>query len=141
MKRSKLSHKLAAAATAGALMSESGDAFAAGGGAVGTAADLTAASKNVVTAVSGTVALISTLAYIAGAGLALAGVFKLKQHVDNPAQAPMKDALIRLACGGMFLALPFMMRVMQGSISNGDNTTADVSGLKLGNSSSMFVLP
>jgi hypothetical protein len=132
MKRSKLSHKLAAAATAGALMAESADAFAAGN------TDLTKAATNVVTAVSGTVALISTLAYIAGAGLALAGIFKLKQHVDNPAQAPMKDALIRLACGGMFLALPFMMRIMQGSISNGDQAKADVAGLKLGNSATLF---
>lgn len=114
MKRSKLSHKLAAAATVGMLAGQSTAALAS------SADDLTQASKNVVQAVSGTVALISTLAYIAGAGLALAGIFKLKQHVDNPAQAPMKDALIRLACGGMFLALPFMMRVMQGSISDGD---------------------
>lgn len=133
MKRSKLSHKLAAAATAGALVAQSGDAFAA------TAADLTKASQNVVTAVSGTVALISTLAYIAGAGLALAGVFKLKQHVDNPAQAPMKDALIRLACGGMFLSLPFLMKIMQGSISDGDTGKADVSNLKLENSSGLFI--
>ncbi|MDP2204784.1 MAG: hypothetical protein Q8K65_00600 [Alphaproteobacteria bacterium] len=132
MKRSKLSHKLAAAATAGVLMADSADALSA------TAQDLSNASKNVVTAVSGTVALISTLAYIAGAGLALAGIFKLKQHVDNPAQAPMKDALIRLACGGMFLALPFMMRIMQGSISNGDQGKANVANLKLGNSSTLF---
>jgi len=132
MKRSKLSHKLAAAATVGMLAGQSTAALAS------SADDLTQASKNVVQAVSGTVALISTLAYIAGAGLALAGIFKLKQHVDNPAQAPMKDALIRLACGGMFLALPFMMRVMQGSISDGDLGKADVSNLKLENSSDLF---
>jgi hypothetical protein len=135
MKRSKLSHKLAAAATAGALMAESSDAFA------GQATDLSKAAANVATAVSGTVVLISTLAYIAGAGLALAGIFKLKQHVDNPAQAPMKDALIRLACGGMFLALPFMMRIMQGSISNGEQDKVDVAGLKLGNASTLFAVP
>lgn len=132
MKRSKLSHKLAAAATVGMLAGQSTAALAS------SADDLTQASKNVVQAVSGTVALISTLAYIAGAGLALAGIFKLKQHVDNPAQAPMKDALIRLACGGMFLALPFMMRVMQGSISDGDLGKADVTNLKLENSSDLF---
>lgn len=132
MKRSKLSHKLAAAATVGMLAGQSTAALAS------SADDLTQASKNVVQAVSGTVALISTLAYIAGAGLALAGIFKLKQHVDNPAQAPMKDALIRLATGGMFLALPFMMRIMQGSISDGDLGKADVTNLKLENSSDLF---
>lgn len=136
MKRSKLSHKLAAAATAGVLMANSADAFAAGGA---SNADLTTASKNIVIAVSGTVALISTLAYIAGAGLALAGIFKLKQHVDNPAQAPMKDALIRLACGGMFLALPFMMRIMQGSISNGEQDKVVTTGMKLQNASTIFM--
>ncbi|HCS23014.1 MAG TPA: hypothetical protein PLW48_05980 [Alphaproteobacteria bacterium] len=134
MKRSNLSHKLAAAATVGMFAGQSSDALAAG------ATDLTTASKNVVTAVSGTVALISTLAYIAGAGLALAGIFKLKQHVDNPAQAPMKDALIRLACGGMFLSLPFMMRIMQGSISDGDTAKIDVTGMVL-ESSTGFNVP
>lgn len=136
MKRSKLSHKLAAAATAGALMANSADAFA---GSSNT--NLTEATTNIVTAVSGTVSLISTLAYIAGAGLALAGIFKLKQHVDNPAQAPMKDALIRLACGGMFLALPFMMRIMQGSISNGQDTKINASALQLENASTLFGTP
>lgn len=133
MKRSKLSHKLAAAATVGMFVGQSTNALA-----NANATDLTDASKNIVTAVSGTVALISTLAYIAGAGLALAGIFKLKQHVDNPAQAPMKDALIRLACGGMFLSLPFMMRIMQGSISDGDTGKIDVTGMALENSSTTF---
>lgn len=133
MKRSKLSHKLAAAATIGALAGQSREAFAQSN------TDLTTATTNVVTAVSGTVNLISTLAYIAGAGLALAGIFKLKQHVDNPAQAPMKDALIRLACGGMFLALPFLMRVMQGTIADGEGGMGVNAGdLKLENVGTIF---
>lgn len=131
MKRSKLSHKLAAAATMGMVAGSSADAFA-------TNTQLVDMTKNVITASSGFTNLISTLAYIAGAGLALAGVFKLKQHVDNPAQAPMKDALIRLACGGLFLSLPFLLNVMQGSISNGDNDEVDITGLKLKGASDVF---
>lgn len=136
MKRSKLSHKLAAAATVGMAVGSSSDAFA--GTATGSATDLVDMTDNVITASSGFTNLISTLAYIAGAGLALAGVFKLKQHVDNPAQAPMKDALIRLACGGMFLSLPFLLGVMQGSISNGENDQVDVSGLAMKGASGLF---
>ncbi len=133
MKRSKLSHKLAAAATMGAAVGSSSDAFA-----VGSATDLVDMTDNVITASSGFTNLISTLAYIAGAGLALAGVFKLKQHVDNPAQAPMKDALIRLACGGMFLSLPFLLTVLPGSISDGENTQVDVDGLRMDGAGSLF---
>jgi hypothetical protein len=133
MKRSKLSHKLAAAATMGMVAGSSADAFA--GSSNTQLVDMT---KNVITASSGFTNLISTLAYIAGAGLALAGVFKLKQHVDNPAQAPMKDALIRLACGGLFLSLPFLLNVMQGTISNGDDTEVNVEGLQLKGAGDLF---
>lgn len=131
MKRSKLSHKLAAAATMGMVAGSSADAFASN-------TTLKDAGANVITATSGFVDLVSALAYIAGAGLCLAGIFKLKQHVDNPAQAPMKDALIRLACGGMFLSLPFMLNIMQGSVSNGDNNEVDISGMKLKAASDVF---
>lgn len=133
MKRSKLSHKLATAATMGVVAGSSADAFASG-----NASDLVDMTDNVITATSGFTNLISTLAYIAGAGLALAGVFKLKQHVDNPAQAPMKDALIRLACGGLFLSLPFLLNVMQGSISNGEDAEVDVQGLQLKGAGTLF---
>lgn len=131
MKRSKLSHKLAAAATVGMAAGSSSEAFA-------NNTDLVDMTDNVITASSGFTNLISTLAYIAGAGLALAGVFKLKQHVDNPAQAPMKDALIRLACGGMFLSLPFLLNVMQGSISNGEDAKVDVTNLAMDGASTLF---
>jgi len=133
MKRSKLSHKLAAAATVG-MVAGSAPAFA----SVSSNTQLVDMTKNVITASSGFTNLISTLAYIAGAGLALAGVFKLKQHVDNPAQAPMKDALIRLACGGLFLSLPFLLNVMQGSISDGNADAVNIDGLKLEGAADVF---
>ncbi len=133
MKRSKLSHKLAAAATVG-MVAGSAPAFA----GVSSNTQLVDMTKNVITASSGFTNLISTLAYIAGAGLALAGVFKLKQHVDNPAQAPMKDALIRLACGGLFLSLPFLLNVMQGSISDGNADAVNIDGLKLEGAADVF---
>ncbi len=39
--------------------------------------------------------MIQTVAYVGGIGLGVAGIFKLKSHVDNPGQTPMKDGLIR----------------------------------------------
>lgn len=75
-------------------------------------------SNNIVTASSGFQNLISTVCWLGGAGLGVAGIFKLKQHVDNPGQTPMKDGLVRLGAGGGLLAFPFIQTAMQGSISN-----------------------
>src|ERR1700733_7434519 len=122
--------KLAAALTAGVLMGQGGDAFAGGGGNV-TFADM---SDNIVTASGGLPNLISTVAYVGGIGLGVAGIFKLKQHVDNPGQTPMKDGLVRLACGGGLLAFPFIQQAMQGSISNGSLTAISAKTLLMDNS-------
>ena len=84
-------------------------------------------ADNIMSSAGSFPALINTFAYIAGIGLAVTGVFKLKQHVDNPGQAPMKDALMRLAAGGALLALPFMTSVIQGTIDAGSLSTTTFS--------------
>ena len=120
----KLSHKCAAAMTVGAMTAASGPAFA------GTAVQFKDMTDNIITASSGFQNLISLVSYLGGAGLAVAGIFKLKQHVDNPGQTPMKEGLVRLGCGGGFLALPFVTSAMQGSIANGDATKVTPDQLK-----------
>ena len=57
--------------------------------------------------------LVSFLCYVGGACLAGLGVVKLKQHVENPGNNPMKDGLARLGFGGMLLAIPTITDVMQ----------------------------
>jgi len=113
MKQLRTIHRLAAIATAGALMSESGVSFA--------AQTFKTASQNVNLASGGFPGLISTLAYIGGAGLGVAGIYKIKNHVDNPGQTPLKDGVIRLGAGGMLFALPFITDAMMGSINAGNN--------------------
>lgn len=119
------SHKLAAAATLG-MMTASNGAFAAGNAT--TFRDMTV---NITQASGGFQNLISTVCWIGGAGLGVAGIFKLKNHVDNPGQTPMKDGLIRLGCGGGLLAFPFIQTAMQGSISNGSMQKINVTSLQI----------
>ena len=125
MKRSKKLNsytlKLSAAMTVGMLVAQSGSAFAATNNA-------STVANNIMTSSGSFPALINTFAYIGGIGLGVAGVFKLKQHVDNPGQAPMKDALMRLAAGGALLALPFLTNVIMGSVSAGDTSSTSFSG-------------
>lgn len=112
MRKSK-TQKLAAALTAGLLMG-SGTAQAGGGGLGAT--NFTQVTDAITSSSSNLPNLISTVAYVGGLGLGVAGIFKLKQHVDNPGQTPMKDGLIRLGAGGGLLALPAVVDAMQGTI-------------------------
>ncbi len=113
--------KLAAVLTVGAL---------AGSGAAQANSDFSKVSENIIKSSSDLPNLISTVAYIGGIGLGVAGVFKLKAHVDNPGNAPMKDGLVRLGAGGGLLALPFMTEAMTNTISGGSSGKADLNKLK-----------
>lgn len=118
-------HKFAAAATLGMLMTSGSEAHAA------TATTFRDMVNNIIAASGGFQNLISTVCWIGGSGLGVAGIFKLKNHVDNPAQTPMKDGLARIACGGGLLAFPFIQTAMQGSISNGSMQKINVSSLQI----------
>ncbi len=122
MKRS-MTHKLAACATLGMIAGSVSAADAAT-----TFKDM---STNIITASSGFNNLISVVCWIGGAGLGVAGIFKLKMHVDNPGQTPMKDGLVRIGCGGALLAFPFIQQAMQGSISNGSLNKINASSLQM----------
>lgn len=116
MKRSKLTHKLAALAT-----------VAAGMGATPALAALQVGNivNNVSESANAIPRFLGLLGYIGGSGLAMAGVLKLKQHVDNPGQTPMKDGIGRLAAGGLLFCLPILTNAIQGSIANGDANGAN----------------
>lgn len=116
MKRSKLTHKLAAIAT-----------VAAGMGATPALAALQVGNivNNVSESANAIPRFLGLLGYIGGSGLAMAGVLKLKMHVDNPGQTPMKDGIGRLAAGGLLFCLPILTNAIQGSIANGDANGAN----------------
>lgn len=115
--------KLAAALTAGALMGL--------GTAEAGSNNFSTVSDNIVSSAENLPNLISTVAYIGGCGLGVAGVFKLKQHVDNPGQTPMKDGLVRLGAGGGLLALPFMTEAMTNTVSGGQGDAIDPGKVKI----------
>lgn len=76
--------------------------------------------NNVVRASDGFSPVLSTIAYIFGCILAVTGVFKFKQHVDNPQQTSLWEGIKRMLAGGCFLSLPFTIRAVRGSIFGGD---------------------
>lgn len=109
-----LSYKIAAAVTASALMGTDG-AFANQG--------FQGITTNIRDSVSDIPRLLTVMSYLVGIGMGIAGVLKLKSHVDNPGNAPLKDGVIRLGAGGALLALPTIIDAMVGTVGTQGNAS------------------
>lgn len=85
-------------------------------------------SKNIVESVANLPALLAALSYMFGILLGVLGIMKIKDHVENPGQTPIKDGAIRLAAGGALLALPIIFEAMA-ETTGSDGAGANVADL------------
>ena len=93
--------QLSAAVTVGLMMSSgSANAAAANGGNT-----FSTIAQNVTTSIQSLPGLLTGLSYMFGIMLGVLGILKIKDHVENPQQTPLKDGAIRLAAGGGLFAL------------------------------------
>src|SRR3990170_6638963 len=63
--------------------------------------------------------LLSLVAYLSGSFFAVWGIFKFKDHVDNPAQNPLSAGVKRFLAGGMMLSGPYMYQALRGTLFAG----------------------
>ena len=112
-----------AAFTSGILLMVN-DAYAGGGGPT-----FTKISNNIGSAINGLPGMVTGVSYLLGTVLAALGIMKIKDHVENPQQTPLKDGAIRLTAGGALFALPIVTSAMQGSITDGNNPAVDIENL------------
>jgi hypothetical protein len=75
--------------------------------------------QNIVSSISSMPALLSALSYMFGILLGVLGIMKIKDHVENPGNEPLKNGAIRLAAGGALLALPIVFEAMTETIGDG----------------------
>ncbi len=118
LKLNKLMARTGAAFTMGTLISS--QAHAAAGG---TFNDI---GKSIVTNIASLPGLLTALSYMMGLIFSVLGILKIKDHVENPTQAQLKDGAIRLAVGGALFLLPVVTTAMQNLI--GTDTTAITAG-------------
>jgi len=59
--------------------------------------------------------ILTVISYMSGLLMAITGIFKFKDHVDNP-QNPLSAGVKRFLAGGMMLSLPYMARIVEGSL-------------------------
>ncbi len=119
-KLKKLYYAMGVSMTMG-LMGIAPEAFAGGGGGGGN--DASTIAGNVVTSIEKLPSLLSALSYLGGITIGTLGVLKIKDHVENPSQTPLKEGAIRLATGGALLSLPIIFEAMTSSVGTGTAPT------------------
>lgn len=104
-------YTLAGATLVAGMMSGASDVMAAN-----TFSDI---SNNIGTGIGSIPGLLSSLAYLFGLILAILGILKIKDHVENPNNTPLREGVIRLLVGGFLFGLPILSEAMLGSINDG----------------------
>ncbi len=103
--------RMGAGFVAGAMLTAS-DAYAGGNtfSKIGT---------NVANSIATLPGLLTALSYMLGIVIGVLGVLKIKDHVENPNNTPLKDGAIRLAAGGGLFALPIIYEAMFNTVGSG----------------------
>lgn len=95
--------------------------------------DASAIAENITESIADLPGMLSALSYLVGLMLAVLGIMKIKDHVENPSQSKLKDGAIRLAAGGALFALPIVTEAMLSSIGEGEAVQqADLPSLHFG---------
>ena len=101
--------------------------------AAGTGNNFSSIASNINASISSLPGLLTGLSYLFGILLGVLGIMKIKDHVENPTQTPLKDGAIRLAAGGALFALPIITEAMMNTIGEGEAVdVAKVNRVQLG---------
>ena len=112
-----------------------GYAFAAAAAApVGSIGEL---ATNVTGSFSSLGKLMAATSYLAGFGFAIAGVFKFKQHKDNPTQIPMGTPIALLVVGIILIFLPGIIKPAGVTIFNSADLNNTAGGFTGGGAENM----
>lgn len=81
-------------------------------------------AENITNSIATVPGLLTAMSYLFGILLGVLGIMKIKDHVENPTQTPLKDGAIRLAAGGALFALPIIYEAMFETVGAGANAQA-----------------
>lgn len=115
----KLYYTAGAAFTTGLIISST-DALASGGGNN----TFSTIAKNITDSIANLPGLIAVFSTLMGLLIGVMGIFKIKDHVEDPDSTELKEGAIRLVAGGALLSLPFIYDVIIDTVSGGAGTGA-----------------
>lgn len=116
MKLKKTYYTMGAAMTSG-MLAFSGSAHA---------NNFSTISQNITTSIGSLPGLLAALAYLFGVLLGVLGIMKIKDHVENPGNTPLKDGAVRLLAGGALFALPIIYESMLSTLGSGSTVGSAV---------------
>jgi hypothetical protein len=119
-------YNFGAAFTAGMLATSTASATPPGGGGGNTFSTI---ASNINSSIEDLPGLLTALAYLFGILLGVLGILKIKDHVENPSQTPLKDGAIRLAAGGALFALVIVFEAMLETVGS-DGAATEAATLK-----------
>ena len=73
-------------------------------------------AKNMTNSMGNLPSMLAAVSYLFGLLLGVLGVMKIKDHVENPSQEPLKNGAIRLAAGGALFAIPIIYESAKNTI-------------------------
>ena len=73
-------------------------------------------ARNINNSIEELPGLVTGVSYMMGLLLGTLGIMKLKDHVENPSQTPLKDGAVRLAAGGALFGLPIVFESMLNTV-------------------------
>lgn len=76
-------------------------------------------AENIVKSIDDLPGLLSAISYLVGLIFGVLGVLKIKDHVENPSNVPLKNGAIALGVAGSLFALPMVYEAMQNTIGKG----------------------
>ena len=97
----------------------------AGGGGVNGINEIAA---NIMDSIDETPGIVTAISYLLGLLMCVAGVLKIREHVENPDQVPVKESVARLVLGGALFALPTIFNAVYYTIIN-DPANANLGGV------------
>lgn len=75
--------------------------------------------NNIINSISDVPGVISAVAYLLALIIAVQGILKAKDHVENPDQTALRESVVRLLTAGALFALPTVFNAMFMTISGG----------------------
>lgn len=112
-------------------LNEISGVLGAGGNLGGTTNTVSGLAENIVKSSEGLPGIISAACYILGILLGVLGIIKIKDHVENPTQTPLRTGIIRLLAGGALFAIPIIYNAVFTTISGGSNSHAPGEGTNI----------
>ena len=80
-------------------------------------------ASNFTTSIQDFPKVISPVSYLAGMLFIVLGVLKIKDHVENPTQTPIREGAIRLGAGGACLVIPVIATAAINSLGGTSTVT------------------